>query len=106
MQSTNAWMNLMHSKQKRQRAKNQTPHVGGNPTMSKLYVLGEILPYHLNKKLIIALDERWKKYFASKNEKFQVVINDNKIMLVGPKVSTLDPITNENQPMEADYDSD
>ncbi len=75
--------------------------------MTKLHVLGEISPYHLNKKLIIALDERWRKYFVSKNEKFQVLINDDdKIVLIGPKVSTLDPTTNENQPTEADYDSD
>lgn len=56
-------------------------------------VLGEITPYLLNKKMIIALDEGWMDYFVSKNSNFQVVINDEKIMLIGPKVSRLDPIT-------------
>jgi len=56
-------------------------------------VLGEITPYRLNKKMIIALDEAWMDYFVSKNSNFQVVINDEKIMLIGPKVSRLDPTT-------------
>ena len=55
--------------------------------------LGEITPYSLNKKLILSLDERWQEYFVSKNKNFQVVINDNRIMLIGPKVSQLDPTT-------------
>ena len=54
-------------------------------------VLGEITPYHFNKKLIISLDERWANYFTS--EKFQVSIKDNRIVLTGPKVSQLDPTT-------------
>jgi len=58
-----------------------------------LKVLGEITPYLLNKKMIIALDEGWMDYFVSKNSNFQVVINDEKIMLIGPKVSRLDPTT-------------
>lgn len=70
--------------------------------MSNSMVLGEITPYHLNKKLIIPLDERWCNYFTSKNENFKVVINDDKIMLIGPKVSRQDPITNDNQPKEVD----
>jgi len=45
--------------------------------------LGEITPYHFGKKLIIGLDERWSEYFISKNETFKVVINDNKLMLIG-----------------------
>ena len=56
-------------------------------------VLGEITPYLLNKKIIFALDEGWMDYFVSKNSNFQVVINDEKIMLIGPKVSRLDPTT-------------
>jgi len=56
-------------------------------------ILGEITPYHFNKKLIISLDERWQEYFVSKNKNFKVVINDNKIMLIGPKVSSQDPTT-------------
>ena len=50
-------------------------------------VLGEITPYLLNKKLIVALDEGWMDYFVSKDSNFKVVINDGKIMLIGPKVS-------------------
>jgi len=64
-------------------------------------VLGELTPYYLNKKLILSLDERWENYFTSKNKNFKVVINDNRIMLIGPKVSSVDPTT-ENQPKEAD----
>ena len=65
-----------------------------NPsTFSKTIVLGEVAPYTLNKKLIISLDERWENYFTSKNKNFKVVINDNRIMLIGPKVSQLDPTT-------------
>ncbi len=56
-------------------------------------VLGEITPYLLNKKMIFALDEGWMDYFVSKNSNFQVVINDEKIMLIGPKVSRLGPTT-------------
>lgn len=55
--------------------------------------LGEITPYHFGKKLMIALDERWSEYFNSKNETFKVVINNNKLMLIGPKVSQLSPTT-------------
>ena len=60
---------------------------------SKSIVLGEVAPYTLNKKLIISLDERWENYFTSKNKNFKVVINDSRIMLIGPKVSQLDPTT-------------
>jgi len=65
-----------------------------NPSIfSKSLVLGEITPYPLNKKLIIPIDERWINYFSSKNKNFKVVINDSRIMLIGPKVSRLDPTT-------------
>jgi len=74
--------------------------------MPGVITLGEITPYSFNKKLILSIDERWEKYFTSKNKNFKVVINDNRIMLIGPKVSRLDPTTNENQPKKADYDSD
>ena len=60
---------------------------------SKTIELGEITPYPLNKKLILSLDGRWENYFTSKNKNFKVVINDNRIMLIGPKVSQLDPTT-------------
>ncbi|PBO84991.1 MAG: hypothetical protein COA77_06370 [Thaumarchaeota archaeon] len=55
--------------------------------MSNQIELGEIIPYHFGKKLMISLDERWNEYFTSKNISFKVVINDNKLILVGPKVS-------------------
>ena len=58
--------------------------------MNKPIELGEITPYHFGKKLMIALDERWQDYFSSKNNSFKVVINDNKLILVGPKVSAQD----------------
>ncbi len=61
--------------------------------MNKSTKLGEITPYPFNKKLIISLDERWQEYFVSKNKNFKVVINGNRIMLIGPKVSQLDPTT-------------
>jgi len=61
--------------------------------MNKPIELGEITPYHLNKKIIFALDEGWLDHFVSKNSNFQIVINDGKIMLIGPKVSWLDPTT-------------
>ena len=63
------------------------------PIFSKSIKLGEVTPYHFGKKLIISLDERWSEYFTSKNETFQVVINNTKLMLIGPKVSQLDPTT-------------
>jgi len=55
--------------------------------------LGEVTPYHFGKKLIIGLDERWSEYFSSKNETFKVVISNNKLMLIGPRVSSQDTIT-------------
>jgi len=72
--------------------------------MSKSIELGELTPYSINKKLILAIDGRWSNYFTSKNKNFKVVINDSRLMLIGPKVSSLDPTTNENQsPKETDY---
>jgi len=58
--------------------------------MTEIIELGEVIPYHFGKKLMIALDERWSEYFNSKNETFKVVINNNKLILVGPKVSIQD----------------
>ena len=60
-------------------------------------VLGVLTPHVFNKKIILALDERWLSYFENDNPKFKVVINDNKIMLIGPKINGLGPIT-ENSP--------
>jgi hypothetical protein len=71
--------------------------------MNKNYFeLGEVAPYHFNKKLILALDERWLNFFESKNQNFKVAINQNQIILIGPKVSTQDPTESYNQPSEAD----
>jgi len=65
-----------------------------NPSIfSKSIELGEITPYSLNKKLILSLDERWENYFTSKNKNFKVVINDSRLILIGPKVSSVDPTT-------------
>lgn len=66
------------------------------------FELGEITPYYFNKKLILALDERWQNYFDSKNQNFKIAINQNQIILIGPKVSTQDPTESYNQPSEAD----
>lgn len=53
---------------------------------------------------MIALDERWSEYFNSKNETFQVVINNNKIMLIGPKVSQPSPTTKSPDKEISDFD--
>ncbi len=58
--------------------------------MPGIIELGEITPYHFGKKLVISLDERWSEYFNSKNETFKVIISNNKLILVGPKVSIQD----------------
>ena len=50
--------------------------------MTKIIELGEITPYHIGKKLVISLDERWSEYLTAKNENFKVVIKDNKLMLI------------------------
>ena len=49
--------------------------------------LAEIQTYRFGKKMILSLDERWSEYFNSKNISFKVIINNNKLILVGPKVS-------------------
>jgi len=73
--------------------------------MNKPIELGEITPYHFGKKLMIALDERWQDYFSSKNNSFKVVINDNKLILVGPKVSAQDTTKSTDTKQEiSDFD--
>ena len=64
--------------------------------------LGEIKPYVINKRLVLALDERWLNYFDSE-QNFQVVINDNKIMLIGPRI-VQDPTTDHNQSTAREID--
>jgi len=65
-------------------------------------ILGEISPFELDKKLVLSLDKRWKNYFDSESN-FQVVINDNKIMLIGPRI-VQDPSTNHNQSTTKEID--
>ena len=55
-------------------------------------ILGEITTFQMNKKLILTLDERWLSYFDSKNPVFTVSINQNRIMLTGPKIASQDPL--------------
>ena len=64
--------------------------------------LGEIKPFIINKKAILSLDERWLNYFDSE-QNFQVVINDNKIMLIGPRI-VQNPTTNHNQSTTKEID--
>ena len=64
--------------------------------------LVEIKPHIINKRLVLALDERWLNYFDSE-ENFQVVINDNKIMLIGPRL-VHDPTTNHDQSPRKEID--
>ncbi len=64
--------------------------------------LGEIKPFIINKKAILSLDERWLNYFDSESI-FKVVINDNKIMLIGPRI-VHDPTTNNDQSTTKEID--
>ena len=63
--------------------------------------LGEIKPFIINKKAILSLDERWLNYFDSE-QNFQVVINDNRIKLIGPIVQ--DPTTIHDQSTAKEID--
>ena len=58
--------------------------------------LGETKSFIINKKLVLSLDERWLNYFDSE-QNFKVVINDNKIMLIGPRI-VQDPTTKKPTP--------
>jgi len=55
--------------------------------------LAEIKSQSFNGKIIIPLDKEWLKYFKSKPI-FQVVLNKNRIMLIGPRIAP-DPITDK-----------
>ena len=57
--------------------------------------LGKIKPFTIGNKIIFSIDERWINYFESEPI-FQVVLNKNQIMLIGPKI-VQDPTTNHNQ---------
>lgn len=48
--------------------------------------LGQIKSYNFNNKVILAIDSRWTDYFSSENPTFKVVIDEDKIMLIGPKI--------------------
>lgn len=63
--------------------------------------LGEIKSHTFNNKIILAIDSRWTDYFNSENPTFKAVIENGKYVLIGPKVSTKDPIEPRNQPGEA-----
>jgi len=56
--------------------------------------LGEISTFQMNKKLILALDERWLSYFDSSKPTFKAVIDHEKYVLVGPKVNRSGPTSN------------
>ena len=56
--------------------------------------LGEIKSFSMNKKIILALDERWLDYFNSKNPSFKAIIQNEKLILVGPKVNRSGPTSN------------
>jgi len=59
--------------------------------------LGQIKSYHFNNKIILAIDSRWLDYFNSENPTFKAIIENGKYVLIGPKVSIQDPITNNNR---------
>ena len=63
--------------------------------------LGELRSHNVGNKIIVAIDSRWSDYFNSENPTFKAVIQDGKYVLIGPKVSTKDPIEQRNQPGEA-----
>jgi len=58
--------------------------------------LGEVKSYIFNNKIILAIDERWIDYFNTDNPTFKAVIENGKYVLIGPKVSTKDPTTDNN----------
>jgi len=53
--------------------------------------LGEIKSYNFNNKLLLAIDSRWKDYFNSENPTFKAVIQNGKLVLVGPNVNRSGP---------------
>ncbi len=53
--------------------------------------LSEIRPFVINKKMILGIDERWMDYFNSENPTFKVSIQNQRIVLVGPKVNRSGP---------------
>ena len=58
--------------------------------------LGEIKSFSMNKKIILAIDERWLDYFNSKNPSFKATIQNGKYVLVGPKVNRIGPTSSHS----------
>ena len=56
--------------------------------------LGEIKPFVINKKIILSMDERWGDYFNAENPIFKVCIQNERIVIVGPKVNHTGPTSN------------
>jgi len=55
--------------------------------------LGEIKSYNFNNKLLLAIDSRWKDHFNSENPTFKAIIQNGKLVLVGPNVNRSGPTT-------------
>lgn len=54
--------------------------------------LDEIKTYDFNDKLLLVIDSRWKNYFQSEPI-FQAIIQNGKLVLVGPNVNRSGPTT-------------
>lgn len=54
--------------------------------------LDEIKSYDFNDKLLLVIDSRWKNYFQSEPI-FQAIIQNGKLVLVGPNVNRSGPTT-------------
>ena len=72
--------------------------------MENLKKIGKIKPFTIGNKIIFPLDVRWKNYFQSEPI-FQAIIQNGKLVLVGPNVSTQDPTTNNNRTNQSEVDS-
>ncbi len=53
--------------------------------------LSEIKPLVINKKMILGIDERWMDCFDNENPTFKVCIQNQRLVIVGPKVNNLGP---------------
>jgi len=61
--------------------------------------LGEIQFFQMNKRIILSIDERWLSYFVT-DVKFNAIIEDNKLKIVGPEITTR-PTVNQTVQSEA-----
>jgi len=62
--------------------------------------LAELIPLRFQDRLIISMDDRWLDYFDKKDFKFTLSIQNENLVLVGPKVKSRPtkmkhPINNE-----------